>query len=92
MSELAGRGTRFREPCYQSVDEASDDISKRISGQIKYDEEYVIFGHSMGALLTYEIYYKLKQIGMKEPRHLFVSGQNPPHIVDKNENTVKLGH
>ncbi|SYX83096.1 thioesterase II family protein [Paenibacillus alvei] len=26
MSELAGRGTRFREPCYQSVGEASEDI------------------------------------------------------------------
>ncbi|ROR25859.1 surfactin synthase thioesterase subunit [Mobilisporobacter senegalensis] len=90
MIELAGRGTRFGEPYYQSVDEASDDIAKRISEQLKYDDEYVIFGHSMGALLTYEIYYKLKQIGIREPRHLFVSGRNAPHSFNKRDNIENM--
>lgn len=30
---------RFTEPCYQSVGEASEDIAKRISEQLKYDDE-----------------------------------------------------
>ncbi|MBX4151446.1 thioesterase [Paenibacillus lautus] len=90
MSELAGRGTRFREPCYQSVGEASEDIAKRIIEQLECDDEYVIFGHSMGALLTYEIYYKLKQMGAKEPRHLFFSGRNAPHIFEEREDIENM--
>lgn len=85
VCELAGRGTRFTEPCYQSVGEASEDIAKRISEQLNYDDEYIIFGHSMGALLAYEIYYQLKQMGAKEPMHLFFSGRNAPHIVEEKD-------
>ncbi|WP_052586756.1 thioesterase II family protein [Bacillus velezensis] len=90
ICELAGRGTRFTESCYQSVGEASEDIAKRISEQLEYDDEYVIFGHSMGALLTYEIYYKLKQMGTKEPRHLFFSGRDAPHIFEKREDIENM--
>lgn len=92
VCELAGRGTRFTEPCYQSVSEASEDIAKRISEQLNDDDEYIIFGHSMGALLAYEIYYILKQLGTKEPMHLFFSGRNAPHIFEEKDNIENMNN
>lgn len=79
LVELAGRGGRFNEPFYESIDEAAIDIAKRIGAQIN-DNEYVLFGHSMGALLAYEVYYKLIELGVKVPKHLFVSGRKAPQI------------
>lgn len=79
LVELAGRGGRYNEPFYASVDKAALDIAKRISAQIN-DDEYVLFGHSMGSLLAYEVYYKLLELGSKAPMHLFVSGRKAPQV------------
>ncbi|WP_139488494.1 thioesterase II family protein [Brevibacillus dissolubilis] len=41
---------------------------------------YAIFGHSMGALLSYELAHHLQAQGHPLPRHLFCSGGMPPHV------------
>lgn len=75
--ELAGRGSRFKEACYSDLKEALEDIFKKVENYA--DEPYVIYGHSFGALLTYELYHMIKEAGMKEPEQLFFSGCLPPH-------------
>lgn len=90
LIELAGKGGRFNDSFYQSVDEAARDIAKRIKEKLNSDDEYVIFGHSMGALLAYEVYYELQKLGAKAPRHLFVSGRKAPHCYREKENMKDL--
>ncbi len=83
--ELAGRGRRMREPFYDTVAEACDDISSMIMKELSPDEPYAIYGHSMGALLAYETYYALKEKGAHEPCHIFFSGRKAPQ--DEAEKT-----
>lgn len=76
--KLKGRGKRFYEDLYEDIDDAVNDIFNNIRNMIE-EEEYAIFGHSMGSILAYELYYKIKTEGLREPKHLFVSGQAAPH-------------
>ncbi|MGC5328105.1 thioesterase II family protein [Brevibacillus sp. SYSU BS000544] len=76
--ELAGKGRRFSQPLYESVDEAVYDILSSIRKEIS-DCRYAIFGHSMGALLAFELLHVLKTVGLDLPVCTFFSGKNPPH-------------
>lgn len=75
--ELAGRGKRVNEPHYFSIEHAIDDVFKAIASEIKYGP-YALFGHSMGAMLAYELARKVKLARLPEPEHLFISGRYSP--------------
>jgi medium-chain acyl-[acyl-carrier-protein] hydrolase len=77
--ELAGRGSRITEPFYADLEAAVEDVFATISKEIS-TQDYVIFGHSMGALITYELVQKIKTSNIKQPLHVFFSGRKPPHI------------
>lgn len=76
--ELAGRGKRIKESYYESVDYAAEDLAKTIISQLKENESYAIYGHSMGALVAFETYYKLQEYNCHEPVHIFFSGRKAP--------------
>lgn len=78
--ELKGRGSRGKEKFYNNFDEAVDDLYDKIKSVLKREDCYAIFGHSMGALIAYELTHKLTRNNYKEPMHLFLSGRYPPHI------------
>ncbi|MFF2625140.1 thioesterase II family protein [Kitasatospora griseola] len=42
------------------------------------DQPFAFFGHSMGALLAFELCRELRRRGAAEPEHLFVSGASAP--------------
>ena len=86
MPELAGKGGRSSEKAYKSIAGAADDITKMILTLVGNDR-YVIFGHSMGALLAYETYYRLLDCHCHSPEHLFFSGRRPPEMEDKEKYT-----
>jgi surfactin synthase thioesterase subunit len=77
--ELAGRGSRITESNYSSLEAAVNDIFNQIVDDIN-EYDYAIFGHSLGALLTYELIQKIMSLGLKSPIHTFFSGRKPPHI------------
>ncbi|MEU7185963.1 alpha/beta fold hydrolase [Streptomyces sp. NPDC045369] len=52
-----------------------------IAAQWLADRPYLVFGHSMGALLAYETCRRLDHLGVTVPDRLFVSGSPPPHRV-----------
>jgi surfactin synthase thioesterase subunit len=79
--ELAGRGRRIREPFPKSFEEAVHDLSEKIYPEIQ-NSEYALFGHSLGSLLVYELYYKLLEKTNKKPVQVFFSGRDAPHILD----------
>ena len=46
------------------------------------DVPYALFGHSMGALLAYELTLRLERSGPVGPAILLVAGHRPPHVPD----------
>ncbi|WP_223068401.1 thioesterase II family protein [Paenibacillus caui] len=77
--ELAGRGARCRIPFYTDFKEAIDDIYEQVYPLLE-EGPYVMFGHSMGALLVYALIERIRHKGGPPPEHLFFSGRFPPHI------------
>lgn len=85
---LKGRGTRFSEEYYSNVDEAVNDIFENIKDQLNND--FAIFGHSMGGLFAYELYYKIRRSEIKPPKHLFFSGYKAPYLPKKKKPIYNL--
>lgn len=82
--ELKGRGSRYGEGHYNDLQDAVNDIYLKIKDKI-INEEYAIFGHSMGSLLAFELYYKIFENTGKIPKHIFFSGYSAPHCENKDD-------
>lgn len=78
LIELAGRGIRIKEPLYTSMDEVTDDLYHKIKNDI--GDRFAFFGHSMGALIAYELAVKFIKENKRIPEHLFLSGRGFPTI------------
>ncbi|MDQ0175270.1 thioesterase II family protein [Bacillus chungangensis] len=85
--ELPGRGYKMKEPLLDNMPEMVENIFKEMKNEIK--PPYALFGHSMGALITYELYKKLKKAGYPAPVHMFISGKKSPQVAIKD---LKLYH
>lgn len=71
--ELIGRGKRFGEGFYHTFDDAVCDIYNNVKDVIE-NQDYAIFGHSMGGILAYELYKKILSESSRKPVHIFFSG------------------
>lgn len=79
--QLPGREERYSEPCIDRLDQMVDACVKAIIPVL--DKPYVLFGHSMGARIAYEIAKRLPHYD-SEPLALIVSGARAPHIPSTN--------
>lgn len=77
--ELPGRGKRYNEQLLYDIDEIIQDLVQQIKNKIT-KSQYIIYGHSMGALTSYLLCHKLKELGIQLPLKLVVSGKNAPAI------------
>ncbi|CAI2767099.1 thioesterase II family protein [Flavobacterium collinsii] len=75
--ESPGRGNRFREDLLVTVNELVDDLLNQIIPLIE-NSNYVIYGHSMGTLLGYELTKKIIEKKLKQPTSLFFTGRGAP--------------
>ncbi len=82
LVELSGRGKRFTEPFYQSMDELVDDVFSKIQNIIE-NEPYAFFGHSMGSDIACYIADKIIANNLPEPIHMFLSSRKPPSVSEK---------
>lgn len=74
--QLPGRENRFSEPHLRSIDEIVDPLVRVVSSHS--DKPFVLFGHSMGALISFELTRALQRLRGPAPRHLIVSGTRAP--------------
>lgn len=81
--ELKGRGKRYEEGYYNDMDEAVRDVENLIKEKLLNNEKFAIFGHSMGAVMAYELYYKLENDNLR-PEIIFFSARRPPHLMIKD--------
>ncbi|WP_180931269.1 thioesterase II family protein [Streptomyces sp. AJS327] len=75
--ELPGRGSRWGEVPPDRLSTLVDDLARRIRTEL--DGPYVLYGHSFGALLAYELAHALRPL-VGEPEALLVSGRNGPSL------------
>jgi surfactin synthase thioesterase subunit len=76
--QLPGRERRIAEPLYQDVHEAADGLLPEVLADLPDPAEPVaLFGHSLGAVLAYELAHRLVDAGRPVHR-LFVSGSPGP--------------
>lgn len=75
--KLPGRETRFRDPLFQDIGPLLDALVPVITAHA--NRPFAFFGHSMGALIGFELARRLAQAGAPQPQHLFVSGRRAPH-------------
>ncbi len=70
---LPGRGRRFKEDFLKTVPEMAEDLFFQIKDRLAQD--YVLFGHSMGALLTVHVLALIKAYNVPMPKYVFLSGR-----------------
>lgn len=73
--QMPGRASRFREPRYLSVPEAIEAMLPEFLRTVS--EPFVLFGHSLGAALAFEMAHELERADRK-PALLVVSGMMGP--------------
>jgi medium-chain acyl-[acyl-carrier-protein] hydrolase len=81
--ELPGRASRFREAPYRTIAEAVAGAGSAIAPLL--DRPFAFFGHSLGAVLAFELARWLRREGRPQPRQLFVSARRAPHLPDDEE-------
>lgn len=77
--QLPGREERFLDDPFTEVADAVAELTPRILADAGEAADIALFGHSLGAVLAYEIARELERIGHPGLRHLFVSGSPGPH-------------
>lgn len=78
-AQLPGRQDRFTEPCYETFAEAITDLADEVAAAPPR-EEFVFFGHSMGAVVAFEVARELRRRGARLPLLLGASGTCGPAI------------
>ncbi|HEV2800269.1 MAG TPA: alpha/beta fold hydrolase [Pyrinomonadaceae bacterium] len=77
-AQFPGRETRMRESPVSDLRILIDALAREIKPFL--DRPYAFFGHSMGALVAFELARRLRSEGAFEPVHLFLSGRRAPHL------------
>lgn len=87
-AQLPGRGDRLAEPLFRDLPALIEPLTEAIKPYL--DKPFAFFGHSMGALIAFELARKLRIEYGVEPAHLFVSGRRAPHLPDSDRVTYNL--
>ncbi|MFO0850953.1 MAG: alpha/beta fold hydrolase [Gemmataceae bacterium] len=74
--QLPGREARIGEPAFDRIDPLVEAVAAAVGPHL--DRPYAVFGHSLGAVVGFEVARRLRQLAGKEPAHLFVCGYNAP--------------
>lgn len=85
---LPGRGMRLREPPITRLTPLVHEIAEAILPEL--DRPFAFFGHSMGALIAFELAHHLRKQDQLSPAHLVVSGRRAPHLPNTDPQTHDL--
>lgn len=85
---LPGRGRRFSEPPFTRMEPLVEHLATALTPYL--DRPYAFYGHSMGALICYELARELRRRGTDLPVHLFVAAQRSPDQIRKEVEIHRL--
>lgn len=75
-----GRGKRTGQPLCKNMTEAVRDFFQQYASLLKGD--FFFWGHSLGAVIAYEVTLKIQEKGGQMPKFLIVSGKENPSFVE----------
>ena len=77
IAHYPGRGSRVNEPPIKQLNILTEELGQAIGPQL--DKPFVLFGHSLGGLVAFELANHLYQNHLQQPKVLFVAGCRAPH-------------
>lgn len=80
--QLPGREDRFAEPPFAQLAALIDALAVAIRPYL--GPAFLLFGHSMGALIAYELARRLRSEGRHGPVRLYVSAHRAPHLASRD--------
>jgi medium-chain acyl-[acyl-carrier-protein] hydrolase len=80
LVHLPGRERRMKEPPFDRMSRLVEALAGAVLPNI--DRPVAFFGHSMGALVSFELSRYLRRYYGLEPAQLFISGCSPPRSVN----------
>ena len=81
--QLPGRGARFGEPPFRQMAALVDALAPVLQRSV--DRPFALLGHSLGALVAFEVARRLAAGGTARPAHLYVSGCHAPRFRDPSK-------
>ena len=88
LVHLPGRAKRINEPPLTRLRYLVEEIADVFSDSSA--DPFVFYGHSMGALLSFELARELRRRHSTGPRHLFLSGKTAPTVPNREGVTFNL--
>lgn len=88
LLNLPGRGSRLGEKPFTQLLPLVEAIGEAIVPYL--DKPFAFFGHSMGALIGFELARYIRRERRIDPSHLFISGRVAPQIADDDPATYDL--
>ena len=79
---LPGRELRLREPACTRIEPLVESLAREIVPYL--DRPFAFFGHSMGAIISFELARRLRWERRIEPDHLFISGRRAPQLPEQD--------
>jgi len=76
--QLPGRGSRRKEQPLSKLSELVELLGLALAGSL--NKRFAFFGHSMGALVAFELARLLRREGRALPIHMFISGRSAPQL------------
>lgn len=75
--EYKGHASRYNEGLYSNLEEAINDITNIITLN-NINDDYIILGNSMGAILAFCVCINMKRLNLKLPKCLLLFSSEPP--------------
>ncbi len=86
--QLPGRERRIMENPIDDLDSLVNELADALEPRL--DRPYLLFGHSMGALIAYRLALAMEAKPMKAARHLIVSAYRSPEVPNRNRSLHNL--
>jgi medium-chain acyl-[acyl-carrier-protein] hydrolase len=86
--QLPGREERLSEKLFTHITPLITKLGQVLEPYL--DRPFALFGHSMGALISFELTRRLRKLNQPMPAQLFISGRPAPQIPLTNSPTFHL--
>lgn len=88
LIHIPGRDKRIREVLHTELRTLVEPLAEALISEL--DRPFAFYGHSMGALLAFEVARQLRRMGTPQPMNLFISSRRAPQKIDPNADVYRL--
>ena len=88
LIQFPGRDKRIREPLHTDLSALIEEMGEAILPRL--DRPFAFFGHSLGALVSFEVARYLSRKHDRQASHLFLSARGAPHLKDPHNDIYLL--